>query len=111
VLDMGFAFAAETGERLYEPELWRLKGESLLCGDTTRSRKADAAAYFKRAIAKAAELQALLFELRATTSLCRISGKPARERGIEPNSRMRWKAAAFMLLLLDTPSTPPRDGT
>jgi hypothetical protein len=79
VLDTAFAFVAETGERIYEHELYRLKGECLLASATTRNRKADAITFFERAIAIAAEQMALLFELRAATSLCRAQ-KSARER-------------------------------
>ncbi len=79
VLDTALAFMAETGERIYEHEIYRLKGECLLAGSATRSEKADATKYFERAIAIAADQKALLFELRAATSLGRIQ-KSARER-------------------------------
>jgi tetratricopeptide (TPR) repeat protein len=70
-VDTALAFAAETGERLYEHELHRLKGECLLAGGTSR-RKTDATEHFERALAIAGERNALLFELRAATSLCRV---------------------------------------
>lgn len=78
-LDEALAFAAETGERLYEHELYRLKGECLLSSPPTRGRKAEATEYFARALAIAANRKALLFELRAATSLCRVR-KSAHER-------------------------------
>jgi DNA-binding winged helix-turn-helix (wHTH) protein/tetratricopeptide (TPR) repeat protein len=77
-LDRAFDFLAETGERIVEPELHRLRGECLLAGDKTRGQKERAAEHFERAIAIAAERKALLFELRAATGLLRLRGKPAR---------------------------------
>jgi hypothetical protein len=70
---------AETGERHYEPELHRLKGECALAS-ARAGRKAEAARHFERAITLAADASALLYELRATASLCRIGGRPARDR-------------------------------
>ena len=80
VVDAALHFSAETGERLYEHELYRLKGECLLAGAATRGRKDGAAEYFERALAIAAERKALLFELRAATSLHQIGRKSVRER-------------------------------
>ena len=79
VLDAAFSFAAETGERINEPELYRLQGECLLAGAATRGQKAAATECFERALALATDRKALLFELRAATSLCRVR-KSARER-------------------------------
>jgi tetratricopeptide (TPR) repeat protein len=79
VVDDALAFAAETGERLYEAELLRLKAECLLAGVVTRETKADAARHLEQAIADAAERNGLLFEVRATVSLCRLQ-KSARAR-------------------------------
>ena len=42
VVDSALAFAVETGERLYEPELLRLKAECLLAGVVTGGTRADA---------------------------------------------------------------------
>jgi tetratricopeptide (TPR) repeat protein len=80
VLDAAFAFAAETGERIVEHELHRLRGECLLVGVATPGARARAAEHFERAIAIAAERKVLLYELRAATSLLRLGGKAARER-------------------------------
>jgi DNA-binding winged helix-turn-helix (wHTH) protein len=80
ILDAAFAFVAETGERLLEHELHRLRGECLLAGGATRDEKTRAAAEFERAIAIAAERKASLFELRAAASLFRVRGKSARDR-------------------------------
>src|SRR5262249_8368710 len=54
VLDDALAFVAETGERAYEPELFRLKGECFLADTATRERKGAAAALFGRAMVAAA---------------------------------------------------------
>jgi tetratricopeptide (TPR) repeat protein len=80
VLDAAFAFAQETGERIAEHELHRLRGECLLVSATTPGHKERAAEHFERAIAIAAERKALLFELRAATSLLRLRGNAVRER-------------------------------
>src|SRR5262249_12897163 len=45
VLEDALAFAAETGERVYEPELYRLRGECLLAGAAARGRTAAAATW------------------------------------------------------------------
>ena len=79
MLDRAFDFVAKTGERHYEPELHRLKGECALAS-AHAGGKAEAARHFERAITLAADASALLYELRATASLCRISGRPARDR-------------------------------
>jgi hypothetical protein len=76
-LDDALGFAAETDERLYEHELYRLKGECALA--SAAARKADAIEHFERALAIAADRKALLFELRAATSLCLVR-KPAAEQ-------------------------------
>jgi DNA-binding winged helix-turn-helix (wHTH) protein/tetratricopeptide (TPR) repeat protein len=70
-VDVALAFAAETGERLHAHELYRLKGECLLAGGTSR-RKTEATEYFQRALAIAGERKAVLFELRAAASLFRV---------------------------------------
>jgi len=80
VLHDALALAAVTGERVTEPELYRLQGECQLALAATRAQKGDAAASFERALAIAAERNARLFELRAATSLLRLRGKAERER-------------------------------
>lgn len=75
-----FSFVAETGERSFEHELHRLRGECLVARAEDRGQKARAAESFERAIAISAEQKALLFELRAATSLLRLRGQPVRER-------------------------------
>jgi DNA-binding winged helix-turn-helix (wHTH) protein/tetratricopeptide (TPR) repeat protein len=80
VLHDALALAAVTGERVTEPELYRLQGECQLVLAATRAQKRDAAASFERALAIAAQRNARLFELRAATSLLRLRGKAERER-------------------------------
>jgi DNA-binding winged helix-turn-helix (wHTH) protein len=80
MVSRALAFAAETGERIYESELYRLRGECLLSDTATDRRKVNATQCFKRALAIAADQKAVLFELRAATSLCRLRPHAARER-------------------------------
>jgi adenylate cyclase len=80
LLDKMLAFIAETGERIVEPEIHRLMGECLLAGAAAHGRRTDAIACFERAIALAEAQNALLFELRAATSLYRVRPKATRER-------------------------------
>ena len=75
------AFVAHSGERYYEAEIHRLKGELLLM----QGGEAEADASFHKAIEVARDQNAKLWELRATVSLCRLwqqQGKrePARQR-------------------------------
>ena len=58
----------------------RLRGECLLADPTVPDARARAAAQFERALALAAERGALLFELRAATSLLRLGDDPSRAR-------------------------------
>jgi hypothetical protein len=51
VLDAAFAFAGETGERIAEHELHRLRGECLLMSAATRSQKEHAAEQTRDALA------------------------------------------------------------
>ncbi|HEY5768965.1 MAG TPA: hypothetical protein VIS71_03875, partial [Terrimicrobium sp.] len=60
----------ETGIRIYEPEMHRLKGEFLLALDP--EKVADAEACFGQAVAIARRHQAKSLELRATMSLARL---------------------------------------
>jgi predicted ATPase/DNA-binding winged helix-turn-helix (wHTH) protein/class 3 adenylate cyclase len=59
-----------TGERWYEPELHRLKGELLL--QQSADHHAEAQACFQQALDLARSLQAKSLELRAATSLARL---------------------------------------
>jgi predicted ATPase len=80
VLNAADALVAETGERVYEAELHRLSGECVRSLAATPAQKSDAAACFEQALAIAAKDGAVLFELRAATSLFRLRGRAARER-------------------------------
>ena len=63
-----------TGERFYEAELHRLKGELTLQanGRSTESSVKEAEACLRTAIDIAHKQEAKLFELRAATSLARL---------------------------------------
>jgi tetratricopeptide (TPR) repeat protein len=77
----GVEMAKATGERWYEAELFRLKGELLVSHRSTPSAEADAS--FQQALAVAREQQAKLWELRAAMSLARLwrdQGKPQQAR-------------------------------
>jgi predicted ATPase len=70
IVDEAFALVDKNGERMYEPELHRVRGELLLrcAGD----RQGEAEACFQRALAMAREQEARWWELRAATSLGRL---------------------------------------
>jgi len=61
---------AQTGARMSEAELYRLKGEALLAGGAPF--EAQAQACFEQAIMVAREQEARSWELRATTSFARL---------------------------------------
>jgi predicted ATPase len=79
VLESALAHVAATDERSHEPELLRLKGECLLAGIDSPARRAEAIDCFERAVTIAAARGALLFELRAASSLCRARSSDARD--------------------------------
>jgi DNA-binding SARP family transcriptional activator/predicted ATPase len=64
----------QTGERHWEAELYRLKGELLRAkrGERAQGDEAEAEASFHKAIEVARRQQAKSWELRATVSLCRL---------------------------------------
>lgn len=66
-LSEAFAVVERTGIRIFEPELYRLKGELLLSCDASNKEAAEPC--FQQAIAKAREQNAKSLELRATTSI------------------------------------------
>jgi predicted ATPase len=80
VVHDALALADTTGEHVSDPELHRLRGECLLMRAATRREREAAAASFESATALAAGRDALLFELRAATSLLRLRGPVERER-------------------------------
>ena len=69
---LGEALAAvhKTGERFYEAELYRLKGELLLV--RSAENRGEAEACFQQALLVARHQQAKLLELRAAMSLSRL---------------------------------------
>jgi DNA-binding winged helix-turn-helix (wHTH) protein len=68
LLDEGLAFAAERGERVYLPELLRLRGE--LCA--AAADPIGAAAAYHEAIERARAMGAVAFELRAALALAAL---------------------------------------
>jgi predicted ATPase len=70
VLAEAMTLAETTGDRWYEPELYRLKGELLLAQSTDNHTEAEAC--FHHAISIAQSQQAKSWELRAATSLARL---------------------------------------
>ncbi len=68
VLSEALAFVDRTGERFYEAELYRLKGELLL----GQADQFEAEASFRQAIEVARRQQAKSWELRATISMARL---------------------------------------
>lgn len=69
-LSEAFAVVDNTGIRIFEPELHRLKGEFLLSLDSSNSAGAEPC--FQKAIAIARQQNAKSLELRATMDLCRL---------------------------------------
>jgi tetratricopeptide (TPR) repeat protein len=65
------AFADDTGERVFEPELWRLEAEA---GIASGAPPAEIDVALQRAIASARTLSMRAFELRATTTRFRVRG-------------------------------------
>ena len=70
LLDDGLACVERTGERWFEAELHRHRGEALLAPPTPRTAEAEAC--FCRALAVARKQGARLWELHAATSLARL---------------------------------------
>jgi hypothetical protein len=79
-----FKVVEQIGERFYEAELFRLKGELLL---KRPAPDEEPEACFRQAIAVARRQSARTWELRATTSLARLLAKQARGRKPEPPRR------------------------
>jgi predicted ATPase/class 3 adenylate cyclase len=72
VLTTALARADKTGNRVYEAELYRLKGELALQQSSDQSRAVEAETCFLKAIDIALPQHAKSLELRATTSLARL---------------------------------------
>jgi predicted ATPase len=72
-LTEALAWLEQTGERLWEAELYRVKGElTLLQAETHKAKVEEAEACFLKAIEVARQQQAKTLELRATTSLAQL---------------------------------------
>jgi predicted ATPase len=71
VLEEGRTVALKNGERFYEPELCRLKGELLLIGGQ-HDRRRGAELCFQEALEMARGQEAKALELRAALSLARL---------------------------------------
>ena len=72
-IDESFPFIERSGQRYYEAELHRLKGELLLAQDASNAAEAEQS--FRTAIEIARKQHAKSWELRATTSLARVLAK------------------------------------
>ncbi len=83
VVGEALSFNKETEDRFYQSELLRLRGE-LELNHKSRSARGfnlrEAESYFLEAIKTARGQQARSFELRATTSLCRLWQKTGKEK-------------------------------
>jgi predicted ATPase len=76
VIDETFPFIARSGERLYEAEALRVKGELLLAQDASNAALAEKS--FRTAIEISRKQNAKSWELRATTSLALLLNKHAK---------------------------------
>jgi predicted ATPase len=76
--ERGLSVAERTGERLFEAELFRLRGELLL--EKTPANTSAAERAFAAAIETARRQGAKSFELRATTSLARLLASDGRRK-------------------------------
>jgi hypothetical protein len=80
-IDAAFAAIERTGERRYEAEVYRIKGELLLAQNSSKAKQAEQS--FRDAIEVARRQKAKSWELRATTSLARLlpdTGRPDEAR-------------------------------
>ena len=82
VLAEALALADKNGERHYQAELYRLKGEFLLASPT--ENQAEAEACFRQAIAIARRQSAKSLELRAVMSLSRLYQKQGKQAEARP---------------------------
>jgi predicted ATPase len=80
LLDEALAIAEATGERSYQAELYRLKGERILRRDASASVAAAAKTCFQQAIEIARRQQARSLELRAALSLARLHQRSDADR-------------------------------
>jgi adenylate cyclase len=73
VIDEVLPLVEQLNDRLFEPELWRVRGELLLMRDAAAGQ--DAETCLRKAVALAASRNAKSLELRATMSLARLLDK------------------------------------
>jgi DNA-binding winged helix-turn-helix (wHTH) protein/tetratricopeptide (TPR) repeat protein len=79
--DTGLAHCRDTGERLFEAELWRLRGELLLrAGPRAQSATREAEECFEKALAAARARGARMLELRASRQRPRVADRRGRPR-------------------------------
>jgi DNA-binding winged helix-turn-helix (wHTH) protein/predicted ATPase len=97
-IEQSFSFTERTGQQYYEAELHRLKGELLLARNPSDGARAEQC--FRSAIDIAREQRARSWELRAATSLARLTGGTKREGEARTILRAtyRWFTEGF-----DTP--------
>ncbi|HXX46619.1 MAG TPA: hypothetical protein VEN47_00235, partial [Myxococcota bacterium] len=75
--DRGIALAETTLDRMYEAELWRLKGEATLLAGGSAAEARDC---FARALEIASAQGANALEQRAAESRARLAGRPSATR-------------------------------
>jgi predicted ATPase len=80
VLAEALTIANKTGERFYEAELYRLKGELLLAQEGPKGKTEEVETCFLKAIAVARHQQAKSLELRAATSLARLWQRQGKQK-------------------------------
>jgi tetratricopeptide (TPR) repeat protein len=93
LLDEALALVESTGERSYEAELYRLKGERLLTRATDGASLEAANACFEQALAIAQRQSARSLELRAAISLARLyrdHGRPSQVRALVTSIYQRF---------------------
>jgi hypothetical protein len=78
IIEEALAIAAEGGERMHVPEIYRVRGEIALHDETPD--EADAERDFRRAIDEAMSMCAKSWELRAATSLARLWQSQGKEQ-------------------------------
>ena len=81
-IDEAFPFIERSGQRYYEAELHRLKGELLLAQDASNAAEAEQS--LRTAIEIARKQHAKSWELRATTSLARVLAKQRKHDKARP---------------------------
>ncbi len=82
LIDESFAFIDRSGQRYYEAELHRMKGELLLARASSNTERAEEC--FRTAIEIARKRHARSWELRATTSLARLLAKQLKRDKARP---------------------------